>query len=70
MNMERRLAKNIKAARKDAQVSMRALAERIGVGHITIRNYETGNTAPPVPVFLRIARALNTTAGELLKGLE
>lgn len=52
----------IRQARVAAQLSMRALAEQVGVTHTAIAKYEHGSATPRLAVIVRLARALNVPA--------
>lgn len=59
----------LRAAREDAGISQRELAERAGVTRAQVGSIEQGRHVPAVDAALRLARALGTTA-EALFGSE
>jgi transcriptional regulator with XRE-family HTH domain len=59
----------LRAAREDAGISQRELAERAGVTRAQVGSIEQGRHVPAVDAALRLARALGTTA-EALFGAE
>src|SRR4051812_5697551 len=59
----------LRAARERAQISQRALADRVGQSYVTINRYETGRLRPTVEHALAIAQALHTSV-EALFGAE
>lgn len=56
-------------ARTRARFSQRALAAEAGVNRSYLHAVEKGTTKPSVITLIRIARALNTTAADLLHGI-
>lgn len=56
----------IKAARLDAGLNQKALAEKAGVATITIQQYERGVREPRLKQLARIAKALNMSAHEMI----
>lgn len=63
------IGEKIKAARVEADLTLEALAERIGSSAETVGQYERGVRTPPVPRLLALADALGTTASGLLDGV-
>jgi transcriptional regulator with XRE-family HTH domain len=47
----------IRTARRQSELSLRALAARAGTSHATLSAYESGRVDPTTTVFLRIIRA-------------
>jgi len=47
----------IRAARRQSQLSLRALAARAGTSHATLSAYENGRVDPTTTVFMRIIGA-------------
>jgi transcriptional regulator with XRE-family HTH domain len=70
MNITKRLAKNIMAARKQSGLSLRQLAPHTKVGHATLNNYEHGRKVPTVPTLILLCRALNVPVSKMLEGCE
>jgi transcriptional regulator with XRE-family HTH domain len=62
------LAKNIKKARIDAELTQTKLAQKIGVAHATIGHYETGRSTPSKAVLAELAKALYVTPQHLTGG--
>ncbi len=53
------LGNRLKQARQTAGLSLRVLAERVGVSAMAISKYERGESTPSSDVLLRLAKALN-----------
>ena len=53
-----RIGERLRAARVRAQMSQRALAEKVGVSHTAISKYERGLDVPGADVLTRLAQAL------------
>jgi len=61
------LAVHVKALRKNAGITQKQLADRVGVGVTTINNVESGYlTAPDIKLVDAIAAAFNTDSDSLL----
>jgi len=58
----------LKAARKRAGLTQAELAEKVGVGRVSIARIETGTRKPSMDLALTIARELDTTAEALFGG--
>ena len=58
--------KNIKQARLKAGLTQAQLAEKCGLASITIRQYEASKRSPSLEKLAIIARALGTSAFELM----
>ena len=65
-----RLGENIKAYREKAGLSLRALAEEVGVTYSTISRYENGKATPRYDTLKQIARALGVDSVYYLYGDE
>jgi transcriptional regulator with XRE-family HTH domain len=52
------IGERIRAARKAQRLSLRALAERVGLSHEMIRRYEQGKATPDGATLIKIADAL------------
>lgn len=61
------LGARLRAARKRAGLSQRALARAAGISRLATANIELGSS-PTVATLLALARALGVTAGHLLDG--
>jgi transcriptional regulator with XRE-family HTH domain len=55
-------ARTLRRARRDAGLSLRALAERAGTSHATLAAYEAGRVVPQVDTLDRVLRAAGYTA--------
>jgi transcriptional regulator with XRE-family HTH domain len=64
------LADNLRAARESADLSQVALAQLAGVDLSNLNKLENGHAYPSIVTLVRLARALRTTASELLRGVE
>ncbi len=65
------LGRNIRAARQAAEISVRELADTLGVGEQAIYAWERGAKSPrDLQGLLAITRALKTTPSELFAGVK
>jgi transcriptional regulator with XRE-family HTH domain len=62
------LGESIRSARKKIGLTQAALAERIDVHEVTLRNWERGEYQPKTTDFQKLCSALNVTEAELLNG--
>lgn len=62
-------AAHLRAARAAANINQTQLAKACGYGQTNISKWERGFTTPTVDQVLVIARALGTTAAEMMAGL-
>ena len=53
-----RLGENIRAYREKAGLTLRELADAVGVTHATLSRYETGKSTPRYDILKQIARAV------------
>ena len=60
----------IRNARDNADMTQAELAEKVGTTQVMISRYEWGEQEPTVSRLIAIARALGTTASELLKEID
>ena len=60
------VGENIRAARKKADITQEALAQKIGVKRAVISKYETGEISPTVAQLQNIANALDVPAMSLI----
>jgi DNA-binding XRE family transcriptional regulator len=58
------------AARERAGLTQQQLAERVGVGRVSIARIETGTRSPSMALALRIAEAVHETVDALFAGGE
>lgn len=61
------LPKNLLTLRTGAQLSRRALAEKLNVCTSTIARYEEGKRVPDVDLIIQMAALFNTTCDRMLK---
>ncbi|WP_459524837.1 helix-turn-helix domain-containing protein [Leuconostoc lactis] len=61
------LPKNLVMLRTNAQLSRRALAEKLNVCTSTIARYEEGKRVPDVDLIIQMADLFNTTCDRMLK---
>ena len=61
------IGENIRAARKNAGVSQKELAERLQVHQKDISRWENGAHIPTVEMLIKICRELNASADEILE---
>lgn len=57
---------NLKAARKLRGLSQHALADRLGMGYVSVNRWENGVQSPTLETIVRIAEALQVTPEALL----
>ena len=62
----RELGRRLRAARRDAELTQAALAERVGVSRTSITNVEQGNQHVPLHVLYDLARSLGVSPASLL----
>lgn len=62
----RELGKRLRAARRDAELTQAALAQRIGVSRTSVTNVEQGNQHIPIHVLYQLAGALGVSPASLL----
>jgi ribosome-binding protein aMBF1 (putative translation factor) len=65
----RLFGENVRDARERAGLSQSQLAQRVQVDRAAISLYERGAHAPSLHTIVRLANALEITAGQLLRGL-
>lgn len=58
---------NLRRARSQYQLSMRELADRVGVSHQAIKKYEDGAMYPSSLILVRLARALDLSIDDLMR---
>ena len=56
----------LKEIREEVGLSQKALAEKLGVSHTNIYNYEVGRTEPSVEMLIKLAAALDVSVGYLV----
>ena len=61
------MPKNLVMLRTNAQLSRRALAEKLNVCTSTIARYEEGKRVPDVDLSIQMADLFNTTCDRMLK---
>lgn len=57
---------NLRTIREELGISQKALAEKLGVSHTNIYNYEMGRTEPSIEMLKLIAEILGVTVGYLV----
>jgi transcriptional regulator with XRE-family HTH domain len=60
------LAENLKAARKELDLSQEALALEVGIDRTYISGVERAVRNPTLKLIVKLAKCLKTTPGELL----
>ena len=70
MNERPSFAAHLRAARAAANINQTQLAKACGYGQTNISKWERGFTTPTVDQVLVIARALGTTAADMMAGLD
>jgi transcriptional regulator with XRE-family HTH domain len=63
------IAENIKAKRKEAQLTQFELAQKCGMSENSLRRYEKGHRVPTVEALEKIAEALKIDVVELMGGI-
>ena len=66
--MEKHLAENIRALRKSKGNTLKELAEIIGVGEMTISNYERGERTPDIDRLIKLADYFEVNLDTLIRG--
>ena len=61
------LAQRIKRARKTSGLSLRDLAEKVGVSQTAINKFEKGTLTPDSTMLIKLAKALNVKVGYFLR---
>jgi transcriptional regulator with XRE-family HTH domain len=64
----RLLGESVRAKRKSANLTQERLAEKASLSTIFISRVERGKESPSVDSLVKIAKALNVPAHDLLKG--
>jgi len=59
------IGKYIASRRKELRISQKALAEKLNVTAGAVSQWEHGRTMPDIPMYPKIADALNTTVASL-----
>ncbi len=62
------LGGRVRQVRLDRGMSQEALADKVGVGKLTILRIEAGDTDPHLSTFVKICAALDVTADTLVYG--
>ena len=61
------VGESIKRARKAAGISQKELAERLDVYQKDVSRWENGERTPSLEVFVRICKALDVSADDILE---
>ena len=64
---EMSVGESIKRARKAAGISQKELAERLDVYQKDVSRWENGERTPSLEVFVRICKALDVSADDILE---
>lgn len=62
----RLIGRNVRAARKEADLTQEELAAAVGVSRTSITNLERGEQRPPLHRLLRLARAVDHSLSDLV----
>lgn len=65
--LARTITRNIRARRKELEITQVELAERTGISQATISQFERGEASPSVPSIAKLAEALETQPDALLR---
>ena len=60
------LGENIRRLRKSKNFSQEQLAKALDISVATLSSYETGKTAPPLAISIKIAETFNTSISHIL----
>jgi DNA-binding response OmpR family regulator len=63
------LGRRLKMARHDADLTMKALGDRIGISQAQISQIEAGLSAPSMTTLFRMVKAMKLKMGELFNGM-
>jgi transcriptional regulator with XRE-family HTH domain len=66
-NVRAILARNLRLARAEAKISQEDLADRSGIDRTYVSGIERAVRNPTIEILARLAKALRTTASELLR---
>lgn len=69
MNVGRRFGANLRVCRKRAGISQEALGERASLHRTEIGLLERGARVPRIDTVIKLASALDCSAGDLLAGI-
>ena len=64
------IAKIISRLRHEREISQEELADKADIHRTYVSQIERGLKSPTLPVLIKIAKALNTTASHILIGIE
>ena len=62
-------AKTIKELREEKKLNKSALAEQLGISHVTVVNWENGKKVPSIFTFIELAKFFHVSI-DYLVGLE
>ena len=57
---------NLRAIREERDLTQKELADKIGVSHTNIYNYEVGRTEPSIEMLIKLSEALDVSVGYLI----
>jgi len=69
-NLNKAIAQTIAKLRHEANISQEELADRAGIHRTYVSQIERSLKSPTLHVLMQIARALNTSASEIIKEIE
>jgi transcriptional regulator with XRE-family HTH domain len=69
-NLNKAIAQTIAKLRHEANISQEELADRAGIHRTYVSQIERSLKSPTLHVFMQIAKALNTSASEIIKEIE
>ena len=61
------LGRRLRSARHDADLTMKALGERVGISQAQISQIEAGLSTPSLTTLFRLSRALHVKVSELFE---
>lgn len=68
MTMGEAMGQTLREARREAGLSLTALAGRLGIKRQQVFAWENGERSPQMETLMKLAEALNTTPAKLLEG--
>lgn len=66
--MDKVFCKNLKDARKIANLTQKEVADKLGVVESCYANWEQGRTEPNINILRQLCEILDTTPNELING--
>lgn len=65
--IEQKLANNIKALRMSRKLTLRQLADRLGIGFTSIQQWEKGKKYPTIPHLYKVCEFFNVQIEDMWK---